>query len=112
MNSRNLPEKNVIVHVDYNGEQHELHTFKNEYRSLMMLIYDRIFTEGFGECLGMGKCGTCLVEIMGKHQEPTAYERNEHVNLLKAGYLGKNVRLSCQLMIDEKMNGLRVKIVT
>ncbi|HWZ36383.1 MAG TPA: hypothetical protein VNW51_09500 [Mucilaginibacter sp.] len=112
MNSWNLPEKNIVVHVDYNGEWYELRTFKNEYRSLMMLIYDHIFTEGFGECLGMGKCSTCRVEITNKQMELTAYERNEDANLLKGGYAGTNVRLSCQLVIDEKINGLAIKIVT
>lgn len=112
MSTQNLPKKGIVIHVDYDDEQHELRAYTNEYRSLMMLIYDRIFTEGFGECLGMGKCGTCLVEITGKRLEPTAYERNEDVNLRKTGLLGENVRLSCQLMIDEKMDGLAVKVLT
>ena len=111
MNSRGLPGDEIVVLVDYEGQQHELRTHANEYRSLMMLIYDRIFTEGFGECLGMGKCGTCAVEITGKRAEPTAYERNEDTNLVKTGHAGENVRLSCQLMIDEKMDGLAVKVL-
>jgi 2Fe-2S ferredoxin len=78
----------------------------------MMLIYDRIYTEGFGECLGMGKCGTCLVEITVKRQEPTAYERNEDVNLARTGLQGENIRLSCQLMVDENLDGLVVKVLT
>jgi ferredoxin len=49
------PVKDITVTICYEG---------NEYRSLMMLIYDQIYPEGFGECLGMGKCGTCLVEIV------------------------------------------------
>lgn len=113
MNNQNLPVKDIMVVVDYDGEQYELHTFTNEYRSLMMLIYDRIFTEDFGECLGMGKCGTCLVEITSQRVEPTAYERNEETNLLKTGQKAKgNIRLACQLMIDEKMDGLSVNVLT
>jgi len=112
MSGQNLPVKDIIVLVDYGGEQYELCAFTNEYRSLMMLIYDRIFTEGFGECLGMGKCGTCLVEIASQRTEPTAYERNEETNLLKAGKTKGNIRLACQLMIDEKMDGLAVKVLT
>ncbi len=108
----NLPEDEIVVRVDCDDEQHELHTFTNEYRSLMMLIYDRIFIEGFGECLGMGKCGTCLVEITHKEQEPTAYERNEEANLIKTGRAGTNARLSCQLMIDGNLDGLAVKVLT
>ena len=110
MNS--LPEKNIVVEVSYDGLQYELSTFTNEYRSLMMLIYDRIFTEGFGDCLGMGKCGTCIIEVTRKIQEPTAYTRNGDVNLLRAGQFSRDIYLSCQLMIDERMNGLTVRVLT
>jgi 2Fe-2S ferredoxin len=111
MNNRD-PSGDITVRVDYDGAIHELLTYTNEYRSLMMLIYDRLITEGFGECLGMGKCGTCLVEITERRIEPTAYERNGEVNLLKTGVQGGNIRLSCQLIIDEKMDGLAVKVLT
>jgi len=109
---RNPPVRNITVLVNYDGAQYKLQTFTNEYRSLMMLIYDRIFTEGFGECLGMGKCGTCLIEIISQRMEPTAYERNEDTNLLRAGQINGNIRLACQLIIDEKMDGLVVKVLT
>lgn len=112
MSSRKRPVRDIVVQVDYHGEQYELHTYANEYRSLMMLIYDRVFTEGFGECLGMGKCGTCLVEITSQRIEPTAYERNEAANLLKTGQTKGNIRLACQLMVDEKMDGLAIKVLT
>lgn len=112
MSSVERPARNIMVGVDYDGEHYELHTYANEYRSLMMLIYDRVFTEGFGECLGMGKCRTCLVEITSQRMEPTAYERNEEANLLRVGQTNENIRLACQLMIDEKMNGLTVKVLT
>jgi 2Fe-2S ferredoxin len=112
MNNRNPPVCDITVLVDYGGEQYQLRAFTNEYRSLMMLIYDRIVTDGFGECLGMGKCGTCVVEITGKRMEPTAYERKEDVNLLKAGQTAGNIRLACQLVIDKKMDGLAVKVLT
>ncbi|MBS1502798.1 MAG: 2Fe-2S iron-sulfur cluster binding domain-containing protein [Bacteroidetes bacterium] len=112
MSSVERTARNIVVGVDYDGEHYELHTYANEYRSLMMLIYDRVFTEGFGECLGMGKCGTCLVEITSQRMEPTAYERNEAASLLKAGQTKENIRLACQLMVDEKMNGLAVKVLT
>ncbi|MCQ6958351.1 2Fe-2S iron-sulfur cluster-binding protein [Mucilaginibacter aquariorum] len=103
--------EDITVQVTYDGQQHELRTYSNEYRSLMMLIYDRIYIEGFGECLGMGKCGTCVIEITEKKQNPTAYERNGDANLLRAGRQNKNICLSCQLMIDEQLDGLTVRIL-
>ena len=103
--------KNISISVCYDGKIHEIKTYTNEYRSLMMLIYDQIYTEGFGECLGMGKCGTCLVEIISSKYPLTYYERNEETTLLKAGNTDKNVHLSCQIMIDEYINGLKVNVL-
>ncbi|MGN6639499.1 MAG: 2Fe-2S iron-sulfur cluster-binding protein [Mucilaginibacter sp.] len=111
MSGPGRPDKNILVIVDCDGQQYEIRTYPNEYSSLMMLIYDQIYTEGFAECRGMGKCGTCLVEITAKRQQPTAYERNEDANLLKAGLQQENVRLACQLIVDEKLDGLTVKIL-
>lgn len=105
------PVRRLAVTVFCDGENHELLTYTNEYRSLMMLIYDKIYTDGFGECLGMGKCGTCLVEIIKGNPQLTFYERNEQTTLLKSGQRGKNVHLSCQIMIDEFINGLQVSIL-
>ncbi len=111
MTGLNKAGKEILVTVDYDGQRYEILSYPNEYRSLMMLIYDKIYPEAFGECLGMGRCGTCLVEIMDKQHEPTAYERNEEVNLARTGISGQNIRLSCQLMIDENLDGLIVKVL-
>lgn len=111
MTGINKNDNDILVTVDYDGQLYEIHTYPNEYRSLMMLIYDKISPEAFGECLGMGRCGTCLVEVIDKQHEPTAYERNEDVNLARTGISGENIRLSCQLMIDENLDGLIVKVL-
>ena len=39
-------------------------TYTSEYRNLMALITDKIYVEDFGDCQGMGRCGTCVVEIL------------------------------------------------
>ena len=105
-----LPVKNISISVCYEGEAHEIKTYPNEYRSLMMLIYDRIGTEDFGECLGMGKCGTCLVEIISSKHPLPLYERNGKITLLRSGNTNKEVHLSCQIMIDETVDGLKVNV--
>lgn len=109
-NAIDEPTNGIVVHIFYEGREHKIITYPNEYRSLMMLIYDRIYTEGFGECLGMGKCGTCLVEIISSLHELSYYERNEETTLLRAGAQDIAVRLACQMVMDESMDGLRVKI--
>lgn len=108
----NAAVKNLAVTVFYDGNSHEISTYPNEYKSLMMLIYDKIYTEGFGECLGMGKCATCLIEIIESNHELTSYERNEETTLLKSGLTGKEVRLSCQIMADEFINRLKVNVLS
>lgn len=78
----------------------------------MMLIYDNIDTEGFGECLGMGKCGTCLVEIISSNYQLSCYERNEETTLLRSDHSAEELRLSCQIIIDEFINGVKLKVLT
>lgn len=106
-----IPVKNISVTICYEGEIYEIKTYTNEYRSLMMLIYDQIYPEGFGDCLGMGKCGTCQVEIISSIHEPSYYERNEEMTLLRTGISGKEVHLACQIMIDEFIDGIKVNML-
>ncbi|ATP55618.1 ferredoxin [Pedobacter ginsengisoli] len=101
---------NISLTVIWDGISYELQTFPNEYRSLMMLIFDRIGPEEFGVCLGMGKCGTCLVEVIQGHTL-TDFDRNENTTLAKHGVNNLNIRMACQLLIDEQCNGMIVKIV-
>lgn len=102
------PKKKIRISVIYEGETHDVETYPNEYRSLMMLIYDLLSPDGFGDCLGMGKCGTCLIEI-NNDINLTSYNRNEETTLLKAGN-AKGLRLACQILIDEHIDGLVVTV--
>ncbi|TDG35902.1 2Fe-2S iron-sulfur cluster binding domain-containing protein [Pedobacter changchengzhani] len=101
----------VKIKIDYEGFLHEVETFPNEYRSLMALIFDRISPDDFGDCLGMGKCATCLVQIKNQHHPLTTFDRNEQTTLKKHGILEDGFRLSCQLQIDENLNNLQVEII-
>jgi ferredoxin, 2Fe-2S len=103
--------KNISVYISIGEEIHELRTYANEYRSLMMLIHDQVYTDDFGECLGMGKCGTCLVKIKGTVSAPTLYERNEERTLSRSGQAGMGFYLACQIMIDEAINGAIVTVI-
>ena len=105
------PVKDISVTICYEGKIREIKTYTNEYRSLMMLIYDQIYTEGFGDCLGMGKCGTCLVEIISSVHELSYYDRNEEIALFRTGVNGKDTRLSCQIMIDDAIDGIKVNVI-
>ena len=101
----------IALLVDYDGEDHELRTYPNEYRSLMQLIDDKISPEGFGECLGMGKCGTCLIQVLESCRPLSYYDRNEASALKKLAYTGENIHLACQVIADENINELKIKIL-
>ncbi|HEY9363250.1 MAG TPA: 2Fe-2S iron-sulfur cluster-binding protein [Chitinophagaceae bacterium] len=104
-------EKTAIhFKVICDGQEHELVTYPNEYRNLMMLIFDKIYVEGFGECGGMGRCGTCTIEITGLPDHLNEMARNEEATLNKKG-AGPNLRLACQFLIDKNLENTTINIV-
>lgn len=104
-------ENDIHLNIHHDGQCHRITTHPNEYRSLMHLIYDNIYIEDFGECLGMGKCGTCVVQLLNADERLiTDFDRNEKETLRKAGVNAPNLRLSCQLILDENIDGLEIKI--
>jgi 2Fe-2S ferredoxin len=64
----------------------------------MELIENKNFINVFGECLGMGRCCICLVEVYSLIIFPDK-ERNETSTLLKNGIYNPIMRLSCQIEI-------------
>lgn len=77
----------------------------------MMLIYDNLYPDDFGDCLGMGKCGTCLIEILEFKTQPTFLDRNEGTTIERQHMQNKNIRLACQILIDEHLDGLKIKVL-
>ena len=95
----------------YQGDKYALQTYKNEYRNLMMLLFDKIYIEDFGDCKGMGRCGTCIVKIKGLPASVNTLDRNEESTLNKTGIIGDNIRLACQILIDENLENTAVEVV-
>lgn len=103
--------KNISIDIVYDGDSYNIKTYYNEYRNLMMLIYDNLYPDDFGDCMGMGKCGTCLIEILEFRTMPAFLNRNEETTIQKHNIGDKNVRLACQILIDEHLDGLKIKIL-
>ena len=82
------------------GQEHRLQSHVGEYRNLRDLISDKLFLDNFGECGGMVRCATCLVEV---HGIDAAMNRNEPATLSKAGIIQSNVRLACQIPVDDDL---------
>lgn len=86
-------------------------TYEGEYRNLMVLINEKIYVEDFGECKGIGRCGTCLVEVSRPGASASVIERNEKATLSKCANEKQNLRLACQIMINNALHDASIKIV-
>ena len=106
-------DRNRDIHftILYNTEEIKIATYEGEFRNLMVLINEKIYVEDFGECKGIGRCGTCLVEVDGLYGPSTAMERNERSTLEKCAVKKPNLRLSCQVMINASLKKAKIRIV-
>ena len=62
-------------------------------------------------CGGMAICGTCKVEVLNKDEIMVGGPGDDELCMLETlpCYTG-NCRLSCQIKISEKIDGLKIKI--
>lgn len=105
------PKHYISFTLAHEGEEIRLQTYWGEYRNLRDLITDKLFIEGFGECGGMGRCATCMVEIDGLNNEAAAMKRNESATLSKAGRNNLKVRLACQIAVDDDLANVIVRML-
>jgi 2Fe-2S ferredoxin len=97
--------------VLYEAEEHHIRCYSNEYRNLMALLRDKLFPDDFGECGGMGRCGTCLVRVEGASSQLYDSYKNEATTLSKMGVTEAGVRLSCQIQIDDDLKNTIIRIL-
>jgi ferredoxin, 2Fe-2S len=106
------PKTNSIDFVAfYEEEKYYLTTYEREYRSLMTLLKDKINIEDFGQCGGMGRCGTCSVTISGLPADTGASNTNERNTLLKMGVADPLIRLSCHIEVNEDLKNATVQVL-
>lgn len=96
--------------IDNNTRQ-VIETYEGEYRSLMFLLKDKMYLDYFGECGGMGRCATCIIQIDGLSGNSINKERNEPTTLSKMGHERENIRLSCQIYVTKDLNGAAIQIL-
>lgn len=107
----NEEREEIVLTITYNLETHIIKTYRNEYRNLMVLLKDKLDPEVFGECGGMGRCGTCLIAITGPSGNLNESYRNEQSTLSKMGVSDLATRLSCQIQIDEDLNNATIELL-
>jgi ferredoxin, 2Fe-2S len=101
----------ITFTITHRGIKKEISTYPHEYRNLMSLLYDKFYIEDFGDCKGIGRCGTCHVKVASEKQEPLMRNRNEQTTLSKMENVEMNSRLSCQILITEDIHQLHFNIV-
>ncbi len=77
----------------------------------MYLLADQFFLDDFGDCKGMGKCGTCAIEIMDAPNLDMNLQRNERKTLQNIITTELPMRLSCQLFINSNLQNAIIKII-
>ncbi len=103
-------KNDITFTLVYFDEEITVQTYEGEFRNLMILINEKIYVEDFGECKGIGRCGTCLVETEGMNGT-AEMDRNEKSTLEKCPVKKANLRLSCQIMINKFLQNSIIKIV-
>ena len=100
------------ITIESGGESFTFEYYTYEYRSLLHFIYDKMYTDGFGECKGMGRCGTCAIEVLQAETVEMDYHRNELQTLAKHNLNAEQgVRLACQIMLDDAIDGTTFRLL-
>jgi 2Fe-2S ferredoxin len=103
--------RDITLYIEYNGNVQTIETFAGEYRNLMVLIKDQLWVEGIGECGGMARCGTCMVELLNAGDNFVATDIKETAVIRRSITSNSIMRLSCQILVDEALNGLHIKVM-
>jgi 2Fe-2S ferredoxin len=104
-----VDRKVITITILFAGDEYAVNTYPGEFRNLMVLINNSIYLEGFGECGGQGRCGTCRVRLLGITNENTMV-RNEASTLGKMGLIEYGIRLACQVLITDALDGATITI--
>src|SRR5690625_2609571 len=98
----------VITVIDREGEPHKLQAPTDMGMNLMEVIksYD---LPVLGTCGGMAMCASCQVSVESDQPLPEN-EDDEEAMLSEAFYVEESSRLSCQIPITKKVDGLVVKL--
>ncbi|MBI2274284.1 MAG: 2Fe-2S iron-sulfur cluster binding domain-containing protein [Bacteroidetes bacterium] len=100
--------KSIRLTVVQDGERTVIETHAHAYRNLMVLLNNHCYLENFGECGGMGRCATCVVHT--QHPALQEHNRNEASTLAKLPSGKPGTRLSCQIHINELLDGADINI--
>ncbi len=106
-----IRNRNIEFTVVYLGEEHRIKTWWGEFKTLRLLLNNKLNISGFGECGGMGRCATCLIEITDVCSSTGFLKRNEHTFLQRMikGY--SIIRFACQIPVNDDLANVTIKIL-
>ena len=97
--------------VIYRGQKHRLQTKWGEFKTLRLLLNNKLSINGFGQCGGLGRCATCLIEISDVKGSTAFLKRSEHTSIQQMikGY--SIVRFACQIPVNDDLSNVTIKIL-
>tara|TARA_B100000963_G_scaffold85802_1_gene73383 strand:- start:21 stop:341 length:321 start_codon:yes stop_codon:yes gene_type:complete len=98
-----------VIYIEYNGKQHEVEVEKG------LSIMEGAIQNGIpgidGDCGGACACATCHVYVKEEWLDKLVDQNESEKDMLDFAFETKsNSRLSCQLMLDDKHNGIVVNL--
>lgn len=108
MNNKHTPIRFTVIE---NDSEFQISTHHGKYPNLMYLLKEELQLESFGQCGGVGRCATCVVNAKGITGASSIKERNEPTTLERLGYADEATRLSCQLYITKDLNDAEITIL-
>lgn len=96
--------------IDSFGELKKLSFRSHQYRNFMEMIVDQL-SEDIGDCMGRAWCGTCHVELVQGNLVDDKDSKEDH-KLQELYNHSQTSRLSCQIMVNEKLDGLTFKLLS
>ncbi len=104
-----MEDTNIKLTVtDRDGQEHKLEAPTDMNLNLMEVLKSyELPVEG--TCGGMALCASCHCYVESEHELPEQSEDEEDM-LDQAFFVEDNSRLSCQIKINEKIDGIKVKL--
>lgn len=101
-----------ITIIDREGVSHEIDAPTDMSMNMMEVVkvYELAEEGTFGNCGGMCMCASCQCYVESDDVELEEMGDEEEAMLSEAFYVKENSRLSCQIPIEESLEGLVMRI--
>ena len=101
----------IQIHIeDRDGSKRSLEIEENPSANFMEVLTEEDFDVP-AICGGMAGCGTCHIQVLEGHEQLPPPEDDEAFMLESLPNRTPQSRLSCQLLLTDKLNNLQVKVL-